>query len=367
MQMTMNEMSAPRAAPKSTPSNTKTENNKTNGDDKSFQDSLDAKIHVDRENQKAADNQQNGTNVATYAPATTTPVADAQQEIAFVLEVAKMQANNNQDSTLQQIMQELTQTLQQTDTQVNNPVMDLIQQIEDAAAQQTQSDQGAVKVEVQVNAQVSLQILTQEEAGSKAAANLSLKQTEVVDPKSLIEKPVLPAAEKPAPVVEASTEKAAAAQIQPARPDFLSQLNMIQNQKNEADTTLILNQISDKLKTTMDAGKDTVKIQMQPENMGKVDVRIVRGSDGVQFYFTADTLSTSRALQASLNQLHQSLMDAGVKVGNMSVSYQGQPGQQNNQGQSQRKNVFSFFGQDDADLAVEYSNSSALSALDTRA
>jgi flagellar hook-length control protein FliK len=98
-----------------------------------------------------------------------------------------------------------------------------------------------------------------------------------------------------------------------------------------------------------------------------VDVRIVHGSDGVQFFFTADTQATSKLLQSSMNQLHQSLVDAGVKVGNMSVAYQGQQNQQNNQGQPKRNNGFSLWGSDDSEFAVDFSPSGALSALDARA
>jgi flagellar hook-length control protein FliK len=368
MQMMMNEMSSASAAPKSAPS--KADNNSSKSDDKSFQDSLDAKKQTDLENQKAdADNQQSATNVAAYAAAAPAPVANAQAEIAFVMEVAMAQVDPNQGSTnaVQQALQELNQSMQQNAAQADIPVADLIQQIEDATAQQAQNKPSDVKVEVQVNSQVSLQLLAQQEAGSQAAV-LGLQQTDVKSQAGPAEKLVLPVPEKTAPAVDAIAEKAAAAaQIQAARPNFLSQLNMMQNQENSDKTTLILNQLTDKMKTAVDAGKDVVKIQLQPENMGKVDVRIVRGSDGVQFYFTADTAATSRTLQASLNQLHQSLLDAGVKVGNMSVSYQGQPGQQNSQGQPQRKNGFSFFGQDDSELVADYSKSGALSALDTRA
>ena len=367
MQMTLNETSAVNAAPKTSPSKA---DKKTSSDDKSFQDSLDTKNQASRENQKAAaDNQQSASNVA--ATAATAPALQTQQEIAFILEVAKLQASPTQANAaaLQQIMQELAQSLQQTGDQAANPVNDLIQQIEDAAAQQAQNAQSDVKVEVQVNSQISLQMLAQQEAGSQAATNMDLKQADVKGAASPNEKMVVPVTEKTAPAVDLNAEKAAsAAQMQAARPNFLSQLNMLQNQNNDAKATQILDQISEKLKPALDAGKDVVKIQLQPENMGKVDVRIVRGgADGIQFFFTADSVATSRALQSTLNQLHQSLVDAGVKVGNMSVSYQGQSGQQNNQGQSQRKNGFGFFGSDDGDLAGEYSNSSALSALDTRA
>jgi hypothetical protein len=48
------------------------------------------------------------------------------------------------------------------------------------------------------------------------------------------------------------------------------------------------------------------------------------------------------------------------------VAYQGQQSQQNKQGQPKRNNSFSFWG-DDSDLVTDFSPSSALSAIDTRA
>jgi flagellar hook-length control protein FliK len=364
----MNDMSAVKSAPQSSPP--KVDSTNDSSDDKSFQDSLDAKIHVDRENKKAADDQQKSTIVPVgNALTTTVPVANAQQEIVLTAEVAKMQADASQGNTMQQVLEELTQAMQQTSNQVEKPVADLIQQIQDAAAQGAQQPStNQVKIEVQVNSQVSLQALAQLEAGSKAATDLVLGQNDLKATSVSAEKLVLPATEKTAPTVDNTAEKAvAAAQIQQTRPNFLTQLDALKNQTVDAKSSEILNQITDRIKTTMEAGKDVVKIQLQPENMGKVDVRIVRGSDGVQFFFTADTPSTSRMLQATMNQLHQNLLDAGVKVGNMSVSYQGQPGQQNNQGQQQRKNGFSFFGQDDSEFSADYSTQGAITALDTKA
>jgi len=59
MQMTMSEASVAVSTPKSAPP--KTDSSKTSSsssNDKSFQSSLDAKVQVDRENQKAAANDQ---------------------------------------------------------------------------------------------------------------------------------------------------------------------------------------------------------------------------------------------------------------------------------------------------------------------
>ena len=366
MQMTLNETSAAAPAPQSSPP--KVDNNKTSSDDKTFQDSLDAKIHVDRENKKAADDQQNGSTVpATLAASTTAPIVDAQQQIAFAQEIAKIQADSSQGNAVQQAITDLTKSMQQISNQAATPIMDLIQQMQDASKQQAQPTTNQVKVDVQVNSQASLQLLAQQEAGSKAAANLVLAQNDPKIATPVVEKVAQAVVvEKTAPAADTNAEKTAAtAQIQPARPDFLTQFEALKNQSNET-TNAVLSQITERIKTTMDAGKDVVRIQMQPENLGKVDVRIVRGSDGVQFFFTADTVSTSRMLQSTMNQLHQSLLDAGVKVGNMSVSYQGQ-GQQNNQGQSQHKNGFSFFGQDDSDLSADYTSQGALTALDAKA
>jgi flagellar hook-length control protein FliK len=367
MQMTLNETSAARAAPQSPP---KADNNTDSNDsnDKSFQDSLDSKVHADREKQKVADEQQNGTNSVPVvnSPAAPVQTAEVQQEIAFAMQVANAQSSANQNTTsIQQIMQEITQALQQTDNQAETPVTDLVEQLQNAAPQ-TKTGQTDVKIDVSVNPQVSLQMLANQETGSKVAATLNMVTPDVKTQSDPSEKLVLQVPEKSTPKVDTNVENAlSATQVQAAKTNFLEQLNTLQKQGDDTQT-LILNQISDKVKSTLQSGKDVVNIQLQPENLGKVDVRIVRGSDGVQFFFTADSLATSKLLQSSMNQLHQSLVDAGVKVGNMSVAYQGQQSQQNKQGQPKRNNSFSFWG-DDSDLVTDFSPSSALSAIDTRA
>lgn len=366
MQMILNEMTATRAA--APPS--KAESNKFGDNDKSFQDSLDAKVQSDRDNKKASDDQEkaavNNAASAAGAASTTpsqTPVANQtvdQAQVALELEAALSQAIQDANSADQQAVKALTQDAQQMNVQVEKLVFDLNPQDAKVDPLQTPENQVDVNVELQANSQNPLQLLAQQEVSNKAIADLSIAESET---KTL---PDEEAVDKSAQKQLDKEALNAVTTTQASPSSILEQLQSAQKKTDETSAALILNQVTDQLKTATASNKDTLKIQLQPENLGKVDVRIVRGgNDGIQFYFTADTPSTSRLLQANLNQLQQSLMEAGVKVGNMSVSYQGQPGQQNNNGQSQRKNGFSFFAQDDAELAIDFQSRNAFSALDT--
>ena len=332
-------------------------------------------LFPERDSKKAVSDQEKAaeTNAANAAQANTQTTAQDQKVVeqsqaAVEIEAAIAQAELNASEVLQQAVEALSQDAQQVEAQVETPVFDLNQQNVEADPSQTDVDLVDMQVNLESNAQASLQQLDDQEAGSKAAADMELTETKT-DTKAQQPKAELRETQDDN-VVENSQQTfdtdAFAVQGQSTRVTSFDQFQSIEKQSSDVKASMATEQISTQLKASIDSGKDVIKIQLQPENLGKVDVRIVRGNDGMQLYFTSDTPSTTRMLQASLNQLHQSLMEAGVKVGNMSVSYQGNQGQQQNNGQfQQRKGSFSVYGQESSDLNVDFQTRKSQSALDT--
>jgi flagellar hook-length control protein FliK len=79
----------------------------------------------------------------------------------------------------------------------------------------------------------------------------------------------------------------------------------------------------------------SMRLQIHPENLGKIDLRLVSNSDGMKVVMTAEVPATAKLLEAHMDQLRQSLSNAGVSISGMSVNSQGAQGQPDNAGPGQ--------------------------------
>ncbi|NMB53308.1 MAG: flagellar hook-length control protein FliK [Leptolinea sp.] len=74
----------------------------------------------------------------------------------------------------------------------------------------------------------------------------------------------------------------------------------------------------------------SMRVQIHPENLGKIDLRLVSNSDGMKVVITAEVPATARLLETHLDQLQRSLSNAGVSISGMSVNSQGAQSQSAN-------------------------------------
>ncbi|NMB87368.1 MAG: hypothetical protein GYA17_03345 [Chloroflexi bacterium] len=138
----------------------------------------------------------------------------------------------------------------------------------------------------------------------------------------------------------------------------------------EAQRTEIINQISQNITTLAKAGNSTLRIQLYPEELGKIDLRVTATSSGVGITLTADQSVTGKLLENQINQLRQSLDQAGVNLSSLNVSTGGGQSRQAWQ-QSANGNRFfahnflSSFPQEDSS-AVLPSLQGAASGIDYR-
>jgi flagellar hook-length control protein FliK len=79
----------------------------------------------------------------------------------------------------------------------------------------------------------------------------------------------------------------------------------------------------------------SMKIQIQPENMGKIDLRLITNSDGMRIVMTTEVPATGKLLETHMDQLQRQLADAGVSISGMSVNSQNAQGQSANASQNQ--------------------------------
>ncbi|MBN1536738.1 MAG: flagellar hook-length control protein FliK [Anaerolineales bacterium] len=88
----------------------------------------------------------------------------------------------------------------------------------------------------------------------------------------------------------------------------------------EAHTPEMINQITKGIDLLSRTEGQSLRIQLHPENMGKIEIRLSSGSEGVTVTLNADIPMTGNLLQKNLSELRTSLADAGVNLASLSVN-----------------------------------------------
>ncbi len=106
-----------------------------------------------------------------------------------------------------------------------------------------------------------------------------------------------------------------------------------------------LTQISDQIEWMAQQGRNTLRLQLTPENLGKIDIRLVHNSQGVGVTVWTEQAETGRLLETQLNQLRDTLQNAGIQLSHLNVGQQNQ-GNRNgwlmeNRGRSMTRNGIS--------------------------
>ncbi|MCG8508104.1 MAG: flagellar hook-length control protein FliK, partial [Rhodospirillales bacterium] len=94
-------------------------------------------------------------------------------------------------------------------------------------------------------------------------------------------------------------------------------------------TKSFVDQISVQISKAVGAGTDRINIQLRPESLGRVDVRMEVAKDGrVNAVVTADNKNTLDMLQRDARELERALQDAGLQTdsGSLSFNLKGQQG-----------------------------------------
>jgi flagellar hook-length control protein FliK len=93
--------------------------------------------------------------------------------------------------------------------------------------------------------------------------------------------------------------------------DDLPQNNIQQN---------IMNQIEGSLGKIVKTGNNEIRIQLEPEQLGVLNIRIIAGKDGTQVVFKADSHQSSQLIAAQTDSLKTMLNEAGIKVDQIVVN-----------------------------------------------
>lgn len=98
-----------------------------------------------------------------------------------------------------------------------------------------------------------------------------------------------------------------------------------------------VHQMARAVEASIQSGKNFIRLQLHPHELGGLDVRLVSTAQGVGVTVFADQASTGRLLEMQIDQLRQTLADAGVQLAHLDVHAQAQPGQQQSFTQTPRR------------------------------
>ncbi|MCG8334799.1 MAG: flagellar hook-length control protein FliK [Proteobacteria bacterium] len=121
------------------------------------------------------------------------------------------------------------------------------------------------------------------------------------------------------------TEAAATAKTIPAK-------EMEQQNPNVKDVT-------DNIKILLNSGRDTIVIRLNPEHLGKLEIKLKKAGETLTGEFKVDSVEAKKILSAEFAQLQQDLENQGIKLDQFTVFVKGEENsaysQNSSQGQQQ--------------------------------
>lgn len=99
----------------------------------------------------------------------------------------------------------------------------------------------------------------------------------------------------------------------------------------------IVNQIVDKIKVVIKPEATSMEIQLNPENLGKVNLSVVSKNGQLTAHFTTETQAAKEALESQLQTLKETLNNQGLKVESVEVNVSNFTFSQSNQPESGTK------------------------------
>ncbi len=95
----------------------------------------------------------------------------------------------------------------------------------------------------------------------------------------------------------------------------------------QAQAVDVARQVIHEMKISIKSGLTSMHMQLNPQDLGAIDVDVVSGPRGVQVTFFAEQASTGRLLETQLNKLRDSLVDSGVQLSGLNLGHFNQQGQ----------------------------------------
>ena len=96
--------------------------------------------------------------------------------------------------------------------------------------------------------------------------------------------------------------------------------------KAPAVVTQQVQEISNALGMSIQNGKSSVRMQLHPEELGMIDIRLTSTHQGLGITILTEQASTGRLLEKQIDQLRQTMNDAGINLLRVDIGAQNQQG-----------------------------------------
>jgi flagellar hook-length control protein FliK len=91
----------------------------------------------------------------------------------------------------------------------------------------------------------------------------------------------------------------------------------------EAPRNEVITQVVDQIDQMVKTNRSSVRMQLYPEELGHIELKIVSTKSGVGVSMIADSASTQEVLKSQMNSLKQNMQQAGIQLSDMNIG-QGQ-------------------------------------------
>ncbi len=85
-----------------------------------------------------------------------------------------------------------------------------------------------------------------------------------------------------------------------------------------------INQMSEQINMLIHQGRSSLRLQLSPEHLGRIDIRLVNSGHGMGVTVLTEQAETGKLLEAQLDQLRQTLQDAGIQLSHLNIGQQPQ-------------------------------------------
>ncbi len=90
----------------------------------------------------------------------------------------------------------------------------------------------------------------------------------------------------------------------------------------------VIEQITSQMKARIKSGDTSISMKLNPSELGAIEVQVTHTAQGVSVSFITEQASTGQLIESQVNQLRQSLKEAGVQLANLNISQQHQSNQE---------------------------------------
>jgi flagellar hook-length control protein FliK len=90
----------------------------------------------------------------------------------------------------------------------------------------------------------------------------------------------------------------------------------------------VIQQVIDKIQEAVQEGHPSLRMQLNPKNLGAIDLRLVSNGQSVSITMIAEQPGTGQLLEKQMDQLRANLAGAGINLANVNIGHQAANGQQ---------------------------------------